>query len=135
MDEKDISERLVKAETKIEEHTKVIEKLQDQNSFLVEMKTILKMQTEVNVEQKEQMKEFSKTLNNVNENLTNLNINQQQMKQEVNEIGNRVEDIEKRADEHKIDPMKVFMKILGFVGTLVGGAIAAFLYMKLGIKN
>jgi uncharacterized protein Yka (UPF0111/DUF47 family) len=78
---------------------------------------------------------FNDTLDKVNANMTNLNINQEQMRTDVNEIGNRVEEIEKKADENKIEPTKIFMKILGFVGTLVGGAIVAYVYMKLGLNK
>jgi chromosome segregation ATPase len=141
LDETTVNERITKLETKVEEHTKLLDKQQDRNEILIEMKTLLQMQTDVNAEQNKQMREFGTTLNNVNDNLTNLNISQQQfktdmneIKTDMNEIGSRVEEIEKKADEHKIDPVKVFLKILGFIGTIVGGAIAAYVYIKLGLK-
>jgi hypothetical protein len=82
-----------------------------------------------------QLKEFSKTLINVNENLTNLNMNQQQMKQDMAEIGNRVTDIERHQEEHKIDPMKLFKSILSYVVTGAGSIIIAYLIYKLGLSK
>jgi hypothetical protein len=135
LDETTVNERLTKLETKVEEHTKLLDKQQDRNEILIEMKTLLKMQTDVNVEQNKQMKEFNDTLQNVNENLTNLNINQQQMKIDMNEIGDRVEEIEKKADEHKIDPMKVVKSVMSYLGTAVGSIIVAYILWKFGINN
>jgi cytochrome c556 len=134
VDEKDVTERLVKVETKIEEHQRLFNAQSEKNDTLTRLTILMERQQEESKEFKASLNKFNDTLQNVNENLTNLNINQQQMKIDMNEIGNRVEEIEKKSDEHKIDPMKVVLKILGFVGTLVGGAIATFLYMKLGLK-
>jgi chromosome segregation ATPase len=135
LEDTSVNERLTKLETKVEEHSKLLDKQQDRNEILIEMKTLLKMQTDVNSEQNKQMKEFNDTLQNVNENLTNLNISQQQMKIDMNEIGNRVEEIEKKADEHKIDPMKVIKQFLSYLATAVGSIAIAYIIWKLGIKN
>jgi chromosome segregation ATPase len=134
LEETAVNERLTKLETKVEEHTKLLDKQQDRNEILIEMKTLLKMQTDVNAEQNKQMREFSTTLNNVNDNLTNLNISQQQLKTDMNEIGNRVEEIEKKADEHKIDPMKIFKSIMLYLGTAVSSILIAYIIWRLGIK-
>lgn len=131
----DIIERVAKLETKVEEHDRSIEKMNENNDVLVEMKTILRMQTEINSETKEQIKEFGVTLNKVNENLTNLNINQQQMKTDMSEIGSRVTDIEKNQEKHKIDVFGLVKNILGYVVTAIVGGVVLWIYMKLGIKN
>lgn len=131
----DITEKVARLETKVEEHSKSIEKMNENNDVLVEMKTILRMQTEINSETKEQIKEFGVTLNKVNENLTNLNINQQQMKTDMSEIGSRVTDIEKNQEKHKIDVFGLVKNILGYVVTAIVGGVVLWIYMKLGIKN
>lgn len=131
----DITEKVARLETKVEEHSKSIEKMNENNDVLVEMKTILRMQTEINSETKEQIKEFGVTLNKVNENLTNLNINQQQMKTDMSEIGSRVTDIEKNQEKHKIDVFGLVKNILGYVVTAAVGGVVLWVYMKLGIKN
>lgn len=131
----DITEKVARLETKVEEHSKSIEKMNENNDVLVEMKTILRMQTEINSETKEQIKEFGVTLNKVNENLTNLNINQQQMKTDMSEIGSRVTDIEKNQEKHKIDVFGLMRSILGYVVTAAVGGVVLWIYMKLGIKN
>lgn len=131
----DLSQRVTKVETKVEEHQRLLNAQAEKNDTLTRLTILMERQQEESKEFKESLNKFNVTIDKVNENLTNLNHNQQQMKDDMNEIGNRVEEIEKKADEHKIDPMKIFLKTLGFIGTLVGGAIAAYIYMKLGLSK
>lgn len=131
----DLKERIAKLEFKTDDHSKSIEKLNTKSDDLVEMKTLLRMQTEINSETKDQMKEFGVTLNKVNENLTNLNINQQQMKVDMSEIGSRVSDIEKNQEKTKIDTNQLFKGILKHLGTATLSILVAYILYKFGITK
>jgi chromosome segregation ATPase len=131
----DIYERLTRVETVQEEHKKLLNSQIEKNESLIEIKTLLARQIEDSKKRDEQMEKFEATLLKVNENLTNLNNNQQQMKQDMNEIGERVSDIERHQEEHKIDPVKLFKGILSYVVTGVGSIIIAYLLWKLGINK
>jgi DNA repair exonuclease SbcCD ATPase subunit len=129
LSQEDVYQRLTKVETKVEEHEKKLEKQQDKNDVQTEWNTLLKMQIETNKNQEKQMEKFGDTLDRVNENLTNLNISQQQMKQDMNEIGSRVTDIEKNQEDIKIDPLQLFKGILSYVATGIGSiAIAVVIW-------
>ncbi|AZV43748.1 hypothetical protein BAOM_3139 [Peribacillus asahii] len=127
----DLNGRLSKLEAKVENHSKQLDIQATKNDLQVEMNTLLKMQIESNEKQNVQMEKFAETLDRVDENLTNLNVSQQRLQSEVIQIGNRVEDIEKKADESKIDFAKLFKHILW---TGLPTLIVAYLLYKFGIK-
>jgi chromosome segregation ATPase len=122
-----IAERLAKFEElaannkeDIGNHNERITNLESKNESMVEFKTILKMQMEVNKEQNIQMKEMSKTLNNVNTNLTELNTSSQQ-------LNSRLTDVEETLDANKIDIVKWIKNASWLI-------FIAFVLWKLGLK-
>jgi uncharacterized membrane protein len=124
----DFNRRIAVIETKLDEHSRLLEKQQERNETQTELNTILK----ANVEQ---MKRFGETLDRVNDNLTNLNSNQQKLNDNQLELGERVDQIEDTLHEQKIDPIKLFKSILSYVVTACGSILVAWLIYKLGIKN
>lgn len=122
---------MAKVESRLDEHAKILENQKEKNETLIEMKTLLKMQMEVNKEQNKQMKEITTTLNNVNENLTHLNINQEQLKKDMNSFGNRVDNLESTLNERKIDLGKLIKHI---IWTVVPTLVGAYLLFKFGFK-
>jgi hypothetical protein len=142
LEQEKIYERLKKVETIQEEHTKLLDAQISKNEALTRLTVLMERQMEDNKErekrqdlrdkkQNQQMDKFSETLVNVNNNLTNLNTNQQQMKQDMNEIGTRVSDIERLQEEQKIDPVKLFKAILSYIATGLGsiGIAVAIWYL------
>lgn len=127
MSDMSLSERIVQLEVKVNRHDKMLEEQSEKNETQIETNTLVRMYVETTKQLTEQMDKFSDTLIKVNENLTNLN-----SKQEL--LDERVTGIEFNLNENKIDPMKIFVRILAYGGTLIGGIIAAWLYMQLGLK-
>lgn len=132
-DDGKIVERIATIETKLKEHDKQLEKQQEKNETQVELNTLLKMQIDLNKEQQIQMNKFGDTIEKVNTNLTSLNETQKQFQSELSVINTRVGAIEESSEENKIDPMKLFLKILGWSALVVGGIISAYIYKGLGL--
>ncbi|MED3792313.1 hypothetical protein AB1L07_01780 [Niallia alba] len=132
-DDGKIVERIATIETKLKEHDKQLEKQQEKNETQVELNTLLKMQIDLNKEQQIQMNKFGDTIEKVNTNLTSLNETQKQFQSELSVINTRVGAIEESSEKNKIDPMKLFLKILGWSALVVGGIISAYIYKGLGL--
>lgn len=132
-DDGKIVERIATIETKLKEHDKQLEKQQEKNETQVELNTLLKMQIDLNKEQQVQMNKFGDTIEKVNTNLTSLNETQKQFQSELSVINTRVGAIEESSEKIKIDPMKLFLKILGWSALVVGGIISAYIYKGLGL--
>lgn len=124
----ELKERVAILEKTVQEHSKLHEKQNDKNDILIEMKTLLRMQTEINTEQKDQMKAFGITLNKVNDNLTHLNSKQALLDERVN-------GIEETLQSQKIDPIKLFKSVLSYIVTGISSIVISYLIYKLGIKN
>jgi len=122
--EQDINRRVAVLEVKVDKNTKSLESQNQKNDILIEMKTLMELQTEVNKEQKEQIKEFSNTLIKVNKNLDGLNSG-------MKDLNKRVTDIENKQDERKIDPQMVFKDVIYKV---VPAFILAWLLLQFGLK-
>jgi hypothetical protein len=131
--EEELYRKVERIETRVDEHEKKLNNQLEKNDTLIELKTLVSIQVEESKKRDIQMEKFSDTLDRVNDNLTNLNISHNQMKQDMSEIGNRVNDIEKYQEESKIDPLQLFKNLIGYVFSIVGGIIVAILYMKLGL--
>ncbi len=130
----DLNERIGVIENTLKNHEQRIQKQEDNNEILIEMKTILKNQVDMNKEQNEQMKEFSGTLIEVNNNLSKLNGSQEQLQNDMSKIGERVTHIEKSQDENKIDVPKLMVKILIGIFMLIPTLIGAWWMTKTGLK-
>jgi ABC-type transporter Mla subunit MlaD len=115
-------------ETKLEEHSRLLEKQQERNETQTELNTILKTNAE-------QMRRFGETLDRINDNLSNLNNNQQKLNENQLELGERVDQIETTLQEQKIDPIKLFKSILSYIVTGIGSIAIAYILWKLGISN
>ncbi|PLR99657.1 hypothetical protein [Bacillus sp. T33-2] len=122
MVQEDIYQRLTKVETKLEEHSKLLEKQQDRNNSQVELNTLLKIQIETSKEQSKQMEKFGDTLDRVNINLTNLN-----SKQEL--LDERVTGIEGNLSKQNLN----LIDIIKYIGATGIGIAVAYLYVTLGL--
>lgn len=129
-----INERVAKLEEKVESHERSIIAQADKNESLAKLTTLMELQSKANEKQNAQLEKFGETLIQVNLNLTNINNSQQQLQKEVIQIGNRVEVIEQKSDENKLDPSKVIWKIVGWVVGAIGAIILAYVLFKLGLK-
>lgn len=138
----DINERVGILENQIKTHDKRIQKVEDKNDAITRLTILYENQEQKNEErerrqderdrkQQEQLDKFADTIEKVNDNLTSLNTTQQHLQSEVGQIGDRVEEIEKKADEKKIDPSKVFKEIIYKV---IPSFILAYLLFKFGLK-
>lgn len=145
MSTEDFNERIARLEVKVNLHEKKLEVQDKKNDTLTRLVTLYETQERAHSErelrqlerdkkQQEQLDKFGNAMEEVVVSLANINHTQQQLKEDMGEIGNRVADIEKSQEESKIDPIKIFLKILAFGGTLLGGILAAWLYMQLGLK-
>lgn len=126
-------ERIATIEAKVDEHSRLLEKQQEKNESQVELNTLLKMQIDLNKEQQIQMSKFGDAIEKVNINLTSLNETQKQFQTELTQINTRVGAIEDSSDNNKIEPIKLFLKILGWAALVVGGIISAYIYKGLGL--
>lgn len=126
-----LQERVAQIEVKILEHEKKLNAQTEKNEFQIEMNTLLKMQIEANKEQNKQMEKFAATLDKVDDNLTNLNNNQRALQNEMVEIGERVEIIEQKSEQSKIDPITLFKGILSYLATGIGSIVIAVIIWKL----
>lgn len=142
----DLVEKVVKLEVTVADHSRQLEKQADKNDSLTRLVTLYETQEKNNVErekrqderdkkQQEQLDKFANTIvevkntiNMVNTNLTNLNENQQTLQSEVVQIGNRVEEIEKK-------PLKFFWKAAKWVVGVVTFLLTAYLVYKFGWNN
>lgn len=127
MQEELLSERLGKIETRLEEHSRLLQEQKEKNETLLEMKTLLSIQIEDSKKRDKQLESFEFTLIKVNENLTNLNHNQQQ-------LSNRVSDIEGVLNDQKTARTSLIKTILSYILTSGGSILVAWLLYKLGVK-
>jgi TolA-binding protein len=128
--EEELYQKVAVLENTVDKHSKLLDKQQERNDVQTELNTLTKVFIEESKETRKQLQKFSETIDRVNENLTHLNISHQQMKQDMNEIGSRVSDIEKGQEESKIDPNALFKSILSYVMTGIGSiAIALIIYL------
>lgn len=126
-----IGERVGRLEIITQNHEQRLQKQESNSELLIEMRTVIKSQMELNKQHSEQMKEFSNTLININENLSKLNHSQDQLRKDMNKIGQRVSHIEESQNKRKIDPMEVIRYV---IWTVLTGATVWFIYSQLGIN-
>jgi hypothetical protein len=131
----DLSQRVTKVETKVEEHQRLLNAQAEKNDTLTRLSILMERQQEESKEFKVSLQKFNETLEKVNDNLTNLNLTQQQMKDDMNEIGSRVTDIEKHQESQNINTNSLFKGILKEIGIGIGAIIVAYLLFKFGISG
>lgn len=127
------TERIATLEEKTNSHSIRIERIENNNKLLHEMKVLLELQTEMNKEQNKQMKSFEETLSNVNSNLTRLNTTSDQLKIDLGSIGDRVNEIEQINEKGKISVNELTVKIFIALAMIIPTAITAWVLMKLGL--
>ncbi len=134
------NERLAKMEGKwdgierrVDNQERRVSKLEENNEILHKMEVLLEMQTENNKEHTRQLDSFEKTLVKVNENLSNLNRSQMEMKDDISNINNRIEEVEKtqekNEDRGKIDVIGLGKEIFKYVIM----AVVAYILLSVGI--
>lgn len=132
-----LNERISRVEERSDQFERRIQLQEQKNESLIRLVAQFESQERSNLErekryearelkQQERMDRFADTLDHINQNLTNLNSSQEQ-------LGERVTDIEGTLQSQNINAVQVFMKILGYAGTLVGGIILAYILFKLGL--
>jgi predicted nucleic acid-binding Zn-ribbon protein len=135
VDLEELSQRLTKVETKVEEHSRSIASQSEKNDTLTRLTTLVEMQTEFNKEYKIELQKFSTVIEKVNNNLTNLNNRQEQLNNSQQQLGQRVDNIENTLQDQKIDPMTMFKSILTYAATGIGSIIIAYLLYRFGISG
>ena len=136
------SERLTKVETIVARHEELLRSQISKNEDIAVLRTLMERQDQRDEKQSEQLETFEITMKNVNENLSNLNYTQQQMKDNLIEIGTRVEKVEKVQKDNKekntIDlngmSKKTILWTITSVGTVIVAAVVLYVQIKLGLK-
>lgn len=131
----DLNERVAKLEIRVDTHERSILAQTDKNESLAKLATLMELQILANDKQNIQLEKFGETLNRVDDNLSSMNVTQQQLQREVVQIGSRVEVIEKKADENKVDKFNLFLKGLAWVGGFATTLILGYLFYKFGWSN
>ncbi|PLR72337.1 hypothetical protein [Bacillus sp. UMB0728] len=139
-----LNERITRVEERSDQFERRIGLQEEKNDSLIRLVTQFENQERSNLErerryedrdkrQQEQMDRFATTLSNIDLNLTNLNNSQEKLTSTQEQLGERVSDIEGTLQSQNINAVQVFMKILGYVGTLLGGIIMAYVLFKLNL--
>ena len=93
MTDNTFGERLVKVETITENHKEEIDKLKNDNLLLHRLTANQEMLTEVVKENQSQMRDFSKTLININSNITHLNNSSDEIRRDLIDTQKELKDI------------------------------------------
>jgi len=138
MSNENIIERVAKVEEVVKIHSEQLRRLESSNEAITEIRTIVKLQAEMNKSQNE-------TLSKINDNLTTLNMSQVQMKAEVGQIGEKVEHLEKaqqkQKDDHENEKDKsrlsmpeLGVKLVTAIILIFPTLISLWLAIKMGLK-
>jgi chromosome segregation ATPase len=135
LDEKvsNLDNRLSIMESKMDEHSKILNAQIEKNETLVRIETLMARQIDDSQKRDQQMEKFESTLLKVNENLTNLNNSQQKLGEHQEKLGERVSSIENAIEDTKKNRIKTIINSLKYIGTLLVGFGIAYLYKKLGL--
>ena len=87
--------------------------------------------TEIVRDNQLQMKEFSKTLININSNITHLNNSSEDMRKDLNYVQKELKDVKKNEERGKFDVVEFISKD---VPKYIGLAILAAILMYIGLK-
>lgn len=142
MNEEKLGERVAKVEAIIDDHKDEINRLKDDNVLLHRLTANQEVLTNLVKENQENMKEFSSTMNNVNQNITLLNESQRSMRHEMGSIkddiqltNNELAEVKKKAEENadkgKFDVLAFLSKDLP---KAIGLALLGFLLAYFGLK-
>ena len=128
-------ERLVKVETILEDHIKEINKLKNDNMLLHRLTTNQEMLTEVVKENQSQMKDFSRTLININSNITQLNNVSDEIRKDLIDTQKELKDIK---DDNENEVLRGKFDVIEFISKdaikLIGIAILTAILAYIGLK-
>lgn len=139
-----LNERITRVEERSDQFERRMRSQEQKNEALIRLTTQFENQEKNNLErekryearenkQQEQFDRFAATLEKIDDNLTGLNNSQEKLTTTQEQLGERVTDIEGTLQSQNINAVQMFIKFLGYAGTLIGGIIAAYVYMKLGL--
>ena len=125
-------ERLVKVETIIEDHKEEINKLKNDNMLLHRLTANQEVLTEVVKENQSQMRDFNKTLININSNITHLNNSSDEIRRDLIDTQKELKDIrENKKSEFlrgKFDVIEFISKdAIKLIGIAILTAILAYI--------
>ena len=134
----DLNERVTRVETIVKNHDELLKSQIVKNESLLRLTILMEKQEERDEKQNEQMERITNTLKDMNENLSSLNSAQHDMQKDVNEIGKRVEVVEKEQKEMKDSntislvglSKKTILWIVGVGLTALSFAIYKYLNLK-----
>ena len=128
-------ERLVKVETIIEDHKEEINKLKNDNVLLHRLTTNQEMLTEVVKENQSQMKDFSRTLININSNITHLNNVSDEIRKDLIDTQKELKDIK---DDNESEVLRGKFDVIEFISKdaikLIGIALLTAILAYIGLK-
>ena len=125
-------ERLVKVETIVEDHKEEIDKLKNDNMLLHRLTANQEVLTEVVKENQSQMRDFNKTLININSNITHLNNSSDEIRRDLIDTQKELKDIrENKKSEFlrgKFDVIEFISKdAIKLIGIAILTAILAYI--------
>lgn len=129
-----LGERVAKLEQLTDGNASRIKRLETESEALIRLTTLVELQTDVNRENVQQMKDFSLVLNKINNNLTDLNHESMLTKDKVSEVSTRVQQIENTQQSYKIDVPKLITRILIGCAMIIPSLILAYLLIKFNWK-
>ena len=128
-------ERLVKVETIIEDHKEEINKLKNDNMLLHRLTANQEVLTEVVKENQSQMRDFNKTLININSNITHLNNSSDEIRRDLIDTQKELKDIR---ENKKNDFLRGKFDVIEFISKdaikLIGIAILTAILAYIGLK-
>ena len=132
MTDNTFGERLVKVETITENHKEEIDKLKNDNMLLHRLTANQEVLTEVVKENQSQMRDFSKTLININSNITHLNNSSDEIRRDLIDTQKELKDIrENKKSEFlrgKFDVIEFISKdAIKLIGIAILTAILAYI--------
>ena len=129
-------ERLVKVETIIEDHKEEINKLKNDNMLLHRLTANQEVLTEVVKENQSQMRDFNKTLININSNITHLNNSSDEIRRDLIDTQKELKDIR---ENKKNDFLRGKFDVIEFISKdaikLIGIAILTAILAYIGLAK
>lgn len=132
--ESNTRERLAETRETVKSHSRRIRRLEDDNDMLARLVVVVEMQDARNAKQDEQLDRVGQTLSNIDDNLTHLNSTSGQLKQDIGELGSRINSIEDSQKNYQIDIPALLVKLMIGIVMVIPAIILAWLLIKLGLK-
>jgi methyl-accepting chemotaxis protein len=127
-------ERIAVVEESVKSLSRRVSENEGNSESLVRLTTLMEIQTEMDKQQNEQMREFGDTLNNVNSNLSLLSSSYEHLKTDMSTIGSRVKSIEDSQEDTKLSIPKIGALIVKNSFLIIPSIILAWLLIQMGLK-